>query len=227
MGELQGQVSESADANDAYMMMWPHAVAPHRRVHRNACAQERCCARRTERLRNREGKTTVSANEIGESTMPPDTREHLAPAEILVAVQTPLTAQAAARLPPDAYSFTNVELLNGLSSGGHRADDFVSWHEGVMRDTPVVIDEVNVAVADTAVAHFDIDVVRAQFVKLIVEWLQRSPWRSCSKCVDSHGLLSVKLHAVHHILVFGHRQRLVPRGGPSARCAPRKPFLLP
>jgi hypothetical protein len=86
VGELQGKVPESADPNDADVMMWPHAAAPHRRVHRNACAQERCCACRIERLRDGEGKAAISANEIGESTVPLHTREHLALAQVLVAV---------------------------------------------------------------------------------------------------------------------------------------------
>jgi len=115
--------------------------------------------------------------------MPPDTREHLAPAEILVAVQTPLTAQAAARLPPDAYSFTDVEAAQRPLSGGHRADDFVSWHEGVMRVPSLIDESERRCVQIPQWLTLTSTVVRAQFVKLIVEWLQRSPGARASKCV--------------------------------------------
>jgi hypothetical protein len=110
-------------------------------------------------------------------------------AQILVSVQTPLAAHAAARLPSNADPLTNVDPLNLIANRYHSADDFVSWHEWIMRNVPVVVDEVNIAMANPTMTDLYVNVIRARFVKLIIKLMNGSTGLSRRKCVNVHDLL--------------------------------------
>jgi hypothetical protein len=63
-------------------------------------------------------------------------------------------------LPSDADAFTYAEPLNLNAGRSHCADDFMSWDEWIMRNVPVIIDEVYIAMADPAMADLDVNFVR-------------------------------------------------------------------
>jgi hypothetical protein len=64
-----------------------------------------------------------------------------------------------------------AELLNLRASCCYYADDLVSRHKWIARDVPVIVDQVDVAVADPAMADFNVDVVRTWCSKLIIKWV--------------------------------------------------------
>jgi hypothetical protein len=62
----------------------------------------------------------------------------------------------------------------------------MSWDEWVMRDVPVIIDEVYIAVADPAMAHFDINFIWAQLSQFIVKRMKGCSGPPRGKCVNVH-----------------------------------------
>ena len=61
---------------------------------------------------------------------------------------------------------------DGGADGGDGADDLVAGDEGVFADAPVVVDQVDVGVADAAVGDFDFDIGGGQLARIVFEWQQ-------------------------------------------------------
>jgi hypothetical protein len=97
-------------------------------------------------------------------------------------------------LPSDADSLTYAEPLNLKASRSYYTDDFMSWDEWIMRNVPVVIDEVYIAMADPAMADLDVNFVWPWLSKFVVKRTKGRPWPSRGECVNVH--LSV-YHVCH------------------------------
>ena len=70
----------------------------------------------------------------------------------------------AARIYHAAHADQIADLVFGnfVANGGDLADDFMARHQRVSREAPVIARLVDVGVTDTAIQHFDRDVVRSR-----------------------------------------------------------------
>ncbi len=90
-------------------------------------------------------------------------------AEVLFAGTAPLADAAGVCLPADADALAYGWAVNVRSDGGDGADDLVAGDERVAADAPVVVDEVDVGVADAAVSDADFDVVGPELSGRVAE----------------------------------------------------------
>jgi hypothetical protein len=67
------------------------------------------------------------------------------------------------------------ESVHVRADGGDLAHDLVAGHERVPAEPPVVVHEVHIAVADAAVRHRDLDLVRGKGSGLVGEGRERGP----------------------------------------------------
>ena len=65
MRELHSHVPQSAESNNAHLLALAHAPMPHRRVSRNARAQQRCCSSQIQVGWNLQDKVLIHHNRIG------------------------------------------------------------------------------------------------------------------------------------------------------------------
>ena len=77
---------------------------------------------------------------------------------MLFAAAAPLADAAGVRLPADADAVPGFQALHGGADCGDGTDDLVAGDEGVLADAPVVVDQVDVGVADAAVGDLDLDI---------------------------------------------------------------------
>ena len=88
----------------------------------------------------------------------------------------------------DTDVVSNLELGNLRSYGSHSADQLVSRHHRVLREAQVVLDEVNVGMANTAVLDVEanVHVTRSIAIKLMGRE-GAEIGRHSSITVDGHG----------------------------------------
>jgi hypothetical protein len=159
--ELQRQVAEPSDPDDADAHLGPR-VAAERRVHRDAGAQQRRRMLRRDRLREREREARVDADPLREAAVVLHAGRDLVRAEVLFAADAGLALETRPSLPADADALAFREPRDLRAERRDRADDLVAGHHRVSADAPVAIDEMDVAVADPAVADPELDVVWAE-----------------------------------------------------------------
>ena len=69
---------------------------------------------------------------------------------------------AATRVPADAHALSRLEPLGIWPRGRDPADDLVPENHRVPQNTPVIVQDGNVRVAQTAIFHRDFNVLGAQ-----------------------------------------------------------------
>ena len=94
-------------------------------------------------------------------------------AEVLFAGAAPLADAAGVCLPADADALAYGQgAVDVGADGGDGSDDLVAGDERVAADAPVVVDEVDVRVADAAVSDADLDVIGAELSGRVAEGKQ-------------------------------------------------------
>jgi hypothetical protein len=167
-----------------------HAVVgtPEQRcwVQSEQVAQERGGALGGQALRDREGEAAVEAHPVGEAAVMAHAGGDVLRAEVLVARPARLAGEARPALPADAHPGADLQLADLGAGGGHRPDDLVARDHGVGPHAPVAVHQVDVAVADAAVADPDLDVVGPQGSGLVHERLERALLRVGGVGVEAH-----------------------------------------
>ena len=92
-----------------------------------------------------------------------DTGGFLIGAEIFDSSAAPLALTAGVRLPAEADALSCFERADLRADGGDVADDLMAGDERILTDSPVVGNEMKVAMTNTAVGDADFDFLRAQF----------------------------------------------------------------
>jgi hypothetical protein len=116
-----------------------------------------------------DGEAAVDADCGGEASVAADAGGLGFRAEVFVAGAAPLADAAGVCLPADADALTDGGAVNVRTDGGDGADDLVAGDERVAADSPVVVDEVGVGVADTAVSDADLDLVGPELSGRVAE----------------------------------------------------------
>ena len=184
-GELQGEVSQAADPDDAD----PHGrlhPAPERRVDGGPAAQERRGVLGGERLGDGEREAAVEPDAVGEAAVVADAGGDVARAQVLVAGDAGIAGEAGAPLPADPDPRADLQVPDLGPDGRDRADDLVAGDHRVAPHAPVAVHEVDVAVADAAVADPDLDVVGPQGEGLVHERLESALLRVGGVGVEAH-----------------------------------------
>jgi hypothetical protein len=77
----------------------------------------------------------------------------------LFAPLAPFARHTRATLPPDTHPIAFTEMGYELTFARHGSSDLVAWNQRVCTDTPVIIDEMNVAMTNSAVfdGYFNIE----------------------------------------------------------------------
>ena len=66
------------------------------------------------------------------------------------------------RVPADADALSDLETFGGRTDGRDPADDLVAKNRGVLRNAPVIVQDGEIGVAQTAVFDSDFDVLDPQ-----------------------------------------------------------------
>src|SRR5580698_1114634 len=136
-------------------------------IDRDAAAEQRSRIFAIERVWNGNDEARVGANAVGVAAVTMDAGSLRAGAEILHAARTPFAFAAGVRLPSQAHSLACLQQVDSGADCRDRADDLVAGNEGILADSPVVRDEMNVAVADAAVGDRDLHFVRTQLAWIV------------------------------------------------------------
>jgi len=130
-----------------------------RGVDGDAGAEERGGVDGVERVGDGDGEAAVDADRRGEASVAADAGGLGFGAEMLFAGAAPLADAAGVCLPSDADPLAYGGAVDVRADGGYGADDLVAGNERVAADAPVVVDEVDVRVADAAVGDADLDFI--------------------------------------------------------------------
>src|SRR6185437_11578224 len=167
--ELDGEMAEAADADDADARGGAGAVVAERSVDGDAGAEKWGGGDAVESVRDRDDEAAVNADGRGETTVAADAGGLRLGAEMLLAGAAPFADAAGVCLPADADPLAYRGAVDVGADGGDGANDLVAGDERVAADAPVVVDEVDVGVADTAVLDADLDVVRPELAGRVAE----------------------------------------------------------
>jgi len=116
---------------------------------------------------------------------------------VLQTLLAPLTVLAGAALPPHPDPLTNRQVLYGTTHGCDRTDDLVSGHEWVVGEPEIIIDQVDVRVADPTMRDRHIDFAVSQGSGFVDPRRKRLTRTVGSIGEDRH----VRTHrAVHHFV---------------------------
>ena len=71
-------------------------------------------------------------------------------------------------MPAQAYALTHFKLLDAIANGGNCSDHFVAGDKRILADSPIVRDEVDIAVANAAMGDGNLDLLRTQRSWIVV-----------------------------------------------------------
>ena len=159
-GELNGDVSQAADAYDADPRRGVDAVGAQGVIDRDAAAQQRRGVFAIESFGNGYHKARIGPDRVRVAAMAMDAGALRIRAKILHAAHAPLADAAGVGLPAQAHALANLERSHLRADSCNRADNLVAGNERILADAPVVRDEVKIAVADAAVSNGDLNLMQ-------------------------------------------------------------------
>src|SRR5258706_7879706 len=79
-------------------------------------------------------------------------------AKVMASRHALVTVHATARIPPDTDALSDLESLGIRTYGGDSGNDLMAENRGVLRDTPFIVQDGEIGVAQTAVfdRHFNV-----------------------------------------------------------------------
>lgn len=160
-GELDAQMSQAPNADHAHLVMRLNPKQAHRRINRDASAQQRRSVLGGHAVGNEKGEASIHPNGLREAAGPSDASGAVVGTAIFLAPNAPLAIHARAALPADAHALARLQMGPGARRPDN-PDDLMSGHERVLANSPIVINQVNVAMANAAVGDFDFHLVRAE-----------------------------------------------------------------
>lgn len=160
--KLEGHVAEPADADDGDAVRGPHAALDDGIEHGDAAAEKRAGLCGVERLGERADPRPVGAHPGCKSAVALDDGALGAGAEIWVAREARGAGSATAGEPAEADAVADFEALGVFAEGDDFADDFVAGDERVGGHAPFVVEHGEVAVADAATLHGNLDLPDAE-----------------------------------------------------------------
>ena len=152
-------MAQTADADHTDTRRRPGAVVAQRAIHRDAAAKEGGDALAVQRFGDGDGEAGVHADGAGVAAMTADAGGLRLGTEMVFACAAPLADAAGVGLPADTDALAGLPVENGLAHRGDGADDLMTWDERVMAHAPVVVDQVHVGAAHTAVGNLDFNLV--------------------------------------------------------------------
>jgi hypothetical protein len=97
-------------------------------------------------------------------------RRHCLEAQVLITAQALMAKHTALRRPTDAYLLQELDILDLVTDSYYAPDDFMARNEGKLRNPNFVVDECEIAMAESAVLNGDLDLFRSQRSGLEGEW---------------------------------------------------------
>jgi hypothetical protein len=85
---------------------------------------------------------------------------------MLIALAAPLAYSAAIGLPAHSDTLTDSMALNIASHLYYRSHNLVARDKGIFAEAPVVVDQVNIAVAHPTVRDLDLDFICKQVARI-------------------------------------------------------------
>ena len=151
-------MAQPADADDAHPV-GRLGVHRQRREDGDAPTQERPGFGEVQLFRQRDGPRPVRADVGREpAAMTDDGRLHLR-AKVMASRHALVTVHAATRVPADADALSDLESLGIRTDGRDPTDDLVAENRGVLRNAPVIVQDGEIGVTQTAVFDSDFNVL--------------------------------------------------------------------
>ena len=189
---------KAADADDAHPRRRPHAEIPERAINRDARAEQRRHVLALERLGHRDGKAPVDPDRLCVAPVPPYAGRLVLGAKLLLATLAPLADAARIRLPPNADPLPYSPGLTARAHGADRPAEFVPWNERVFTVAPIIVDQVDVRVADATMCNSDLDFIVLQLTRVVLVSKQLCTGRMSRESMDIiHRLLSLPRPVTH------------------------------
>ena len=138
-------------------------------IHGNPAAEQGRSLLAGQRIGNPHDKAGIGANAVGVTAVSTNACSFDRGAEILEAAAAPLALAAGVCLPAEPDTLTRFDGMNPGAGCDDGPDDLVSGNEGILTDSPIVGNQMKIAVTDTAVGDADFDLMRAQFTRVIAK----------------------------------------------------------
>jgi hypothetical protein len=181
--KLQGQVAELANTDDAHSTGRTRE-AGQRRVDRYPGTKQRSRSRGIKRIWNRNSKPVIHRQKLSEAPIAGYRRGPQAGTQIRQAFLAPFTLVAGATLKTHCHPLPNREGPNLVAHGCDRSHDFVARHKWVCRNSEIVIDQVDVDVAHSAMSDLHLNIGSPWRFQLVFPAPERLPRAKSGKGAD-------------------------------------------
>src|SRR6516162_5213978 len=101
------------------------------------------------------------------------------------------TVHAAGREPADADALSHPDSLGICADGRDPTDDLVAESRGVLRNTPIVVEDGQIRVTQAAVFHRDFNVLGPEWSEIDRFECHRLSRRLRDPCLVNHGASSL------------------------------------
>ena len=155
--ELDGHVAKSPDADDAHAGGGIHAMCADRGIDRDAAAKQGSGVLALQFFRDRNGEARIHADGVRISAIAVHAGSLALGAEVLFALKAPFADAAAVRLPADTHALTHRQRLYVTADCGNGTHNLVTGDKRKLADSPVIVNKVNIAVADAAVGDLNLN----------------------------------------------------------------------
>src|ERR1035437_5571415 len=182
--ELERQMPETADSDDAHLMGGQHTAFEERVEYRDTAAKQWPGLGQIDALRNGRGPTPMAANLGGEGAMPADDGLLEALAHVVIAGEALAAVQATGGIPAQPHGLSDVDRLGAVAQGGNFPNGFMPGDEGILRDLPVVVQHRKVGMANAAIVDVDFDLLVGQRTQVVGQRPQFSSRLPRAQCVN-------------------------------------------
>jgi hypothetical protein len=182
--KLDCKVSKTAGADDPNSIGRSDIKFHDGTEYRDTTAKKRTRTGGWKRIGKFDGPGPVGTDEIRESAVPTYDSPFAGTAEIMVAAHTLRASHATFRKPTEADSITDLEILDQRSNNFDSPYNLMTGNQRVGREAPLVAEHTQIRMANTAILHTNIDMIRSderEFVSVRREWGTR---RGCGVGVN-------------------------------------------
>src|SRR5688572_17589201 len=184
--ELHGHVPQPTDTNDAYPI-GRLGVHDQRREDGDATAEERPSFSEVQLFRQRDGPRPMRADVGREpAAMTDNGRLHLR-AKMMASRHALATVHAATRVPSDTDALSGPESLGIRTYSRDPTSDLMTNNRGVLRNTPFIVQDGEIGVAQTAMFDSDFNVLDPERSEIDGFEDQGLFWRPRNPCLTIGG----------------------------------------
>src|SRR5258707_876147 len=161
-------MSQAPNPDDSHPRRWRHPVVFQWAVYGNPGTQQRSYILAIKSGGHRNCKSRIHPDLVRIAAIPPDARRLRECAQMLIPLSVPLAYPAAVRLPAHPHPLPYRVVPYVRAHRHHCPHNLMARNEWILAEPPVVIDQMNIAMANATMRDLNLNLIGAQLTGVVL-----------------------------------------------------------